>query len=112
VVLLDSDDDGVRAGHGKPLLGKWTSSQIMVPALRATTCGATMPIRTDAAHVKRLGALGVATVHEAYGGFRLMKSLRELGFRACLKAISAKGTVKATLGAVNVPVVCAGWLGN
>jgi 4-hydroxy-4-methyl-2-oxoglutarate aldolase len=145
--------------------------------------------RTDADLVKRLGVLGTATVHEAYGRFGLMKpylrpvwtggeaagtavtvlvhpgdnwmlhvaveqckpgdilvvgcsadntdgmfgdllatslmargvtglvidagardakSLREMGFPVWSKAISAKGTVKATLGAVNVSVVCAG----
>src|SRR5437867_150473 len=60
--------------------------------------------RADSDLAARLGAFGTATVHEAMGRTGLMKPY----MRPVYAGAHASGT--ATLGSVDIPVVCAGAL--
>ncbi|WP_206784887.1 4-carboxy-4-hydroxy-2-oxoadipate aldolase/oxaloacetate decarboxylase [Amycolatopsis sp. MtRt-6] len=121
--LLDAGlrpiQDGVRVGGTAVTALCWPGDNLMIHAaveqcrdgdlLVVTT---TSPCRDGffgelfATALRRRGVRGLVTTT----GVRDVADLRALGFPVWSAAVSAQGTVKATAGAVNVPVVVGGQL--
>src|SRR5580698_4134446 len=111
--------DGVRTGGTAVTALCWPGDNLMIhAAVEQCQAGDMLVVTTTspstdgafgellATSLLRRGVVGLVTT----GGVRDVAGLRAMGFAVFSAAVSAQGTVKATAGAVNVPVSIGGQL--
>ncbi|MFJ8754222.1 4-carboxy-4-hydroxy-2-oxoadipate aldolase/oxaloacetate decarboxylase [Streptomyces sp. NPDC102441] len=108
---------GVRIAGSAVTVLSWPGDNLMIHAAVEQCCeGDVLVVTTTSPSTDGLFGELFATALSRRGvrglvinaGIRDTQELREMGFAAWAKAVSAQGTVKATGGSVNVPVVIQG----
>jgi 4-hydroxy-4-methyl-2-oxoglutarate aldolase len=110
---------GARIGGTAVTVLCWPGDNLMIHvAVEQCRAGDVLVVATNSPSTDGLFGELFATALQQRGvrgvilgsGVRDVAELREMGFPAWSQAVSAQGTVKATAGAVNVPVVLGGQL--
>src|SRR5947209_555730 len=108
---------GARIGGTAVTVLCWPGDNLMIHvAVEQCRAGDVLVVATNSPSTDGLFGELFATALQQRGvrgvvlasGVRDVAELREMGFPAWAQAVSAQGTVKATAGAVNVPVVLGG----